>query len=85
MKRLIQAYKRAIEAAETLPGNTGNPGFILQMNLASLHLEEGDLCQRFALATCSRTTMHGRFPPDSPELAGLLNAAGTLYLVEGNL
>jgi tetratricopeptide (TPR) repeat protein len=78
-----EAYKRAIEAAG---GAAVTPAtrLRLQLNLASLYLEEREYGSAEQLIRAAER--HAReVPPDSPELAGLYNAAGTLRLIGGKL
>jgi tetratricopeptide (TPR) repeat protein len=78
-----EAYKRAIEAAESA-SVTPATRLRLQLNLASLHLEEG----AYASAEQLIRAAEGRaqeIPFDSPELAALYNVTGSLRLIDGRL
>jgi tetratricopeptide (TPR) repeat protein len=83
LREAHDSYKRAIEAAENSPVTPATL-LRLQMNLVSLYLEEGDFGRARQLMRAAEQKA-GEVPFDSPELAGLYNAAGTLHLIDGKL
>lgn len=78
-----EAYERAIEAAENAPV-TPATRLRLQLNLVSLYFEERAYGSAEQLIRTAESQAQ-EISSDSPELAGLYNAAGTLRLIEGKL
>src|SRR5688572_11110492 len=78
-----EAYKRAINSAER-SAITPATRLRLQLNLASLYLEEQAYGSAEQLIRAAESRVP-ELPQGSPELAGLYNVAGTLRLIDGQL
>jgi tetratricopeptide (TPR) repeat protein len=78
-----EAYQRAIEATENSPVLPATR-LRLQLNLASLYLEERAYTDADQLIRAAESQAQG-ISRDNPELARLFNVAGTLRLIEGKL